>query len=579
MLRSKITLGVVLSCLLAPLTASAQEAAVPASEAQARKLGFYFGMSLEKLSQLGQSNALGVIVDPPAVLGGTFSVAGPEVDGDLRSRWALGFKLGFRLRKDHGSIEGRYFQWDEQQDLFREAGGGKAIANTLASPLAGFDEDLGREFFSGGPDSRATHFEAGVLSEGSEAADPVADGAEDLNYNGRPDFIRFATSDRIVGELKTDLQIVDVDYVRQIKQLGRLTLDGRVGIRAASVHQVTDLGYRDIGAFAAYSDDEGASRVSERTSGLPGCGNSTVVDGDGDGERTTAQNEPDGDGFMDGNCNNRINDQIESVETVTEDRIIADIKATGVGLHVGVDGRFELSKKWRLSGAIGVGLLAAETEYRYRETFTSERDRYPNFIEWDLNGDGVYDNWDLDFDLSCQQPGRIIPPERCVPDVADEAALPFNDATISRRYLLQPLIRSGANYSYVSPRIFNPGPLQQPLGVNADAFTGTGTGRIRVGDPIPESERNRDILKESTLLVDVAGNASGIQPMLDLNVGLEYQFSKFAHFDFGVRSTRWFGAGSFRSVANQVVAGDEVKADDGDFSLTGMYFTITIVPR
>jgi hypothetical protein len=575
MLRSKIMLALVLSCLLAPLKSSAQEAAVPAAEAQARKLGFYFGMSLEKLSQLGQANGLGVIVDPPAVLGGNFSVAGPEVDGDLRSRWALGFKLGFRLRKDHGSVEGRYFQWDEQEDLFREAGDGKAIANTLASPLAGFSEDLGLEFFPGGPDGRATHFEAGTLSEGSEPADPVADGAEDLNYNGRPDFIRFATSDRIVGELKTDFQIMDVDYVRQLKQLRRLTLDGRVGIRAVSVHQVTDLGYRDLGAFAAYSDDEGASRVSERTSTAPGCGNSTVVDGDGDGERTTAQNEPDGDGFMDGNCNSRINDQIESVETVTEDRIIADIKATGIGLHVGVDGRFDLSKKWRLSGGIGVALLAGETEFRYRETFTSERDRYPNFIEWDLNGDGLYDNRDLDFDGSCAD----RPPELCTPDTADQAALPFLDATLNRRYLLQPLMRSGVNYSYVSPRIFSPGPLQQPLGVNADAFTGTGTGRIRVGDPIPESERNRDILRESTLLEDVSGNASGLQPMLDLNVGLEYQFSKFAHFDFGVRSTRWFGAGSFRSVANQVVADDEVKADDGDFSLTGMYFTITIVPR
>ena len=573
MLRRKITLALALSCLSMPLHVRAQEAAVPAAEASARKLGFYFGMSLEKLSQLGQANGIGVIVDPPSVLGGNFSVSGPEIDGDIRSRWALGFKLGFRLRKDHGSIEGRFFQWDEQQDLYREAGDGKAIANTLASPQAGFSEDIGLETFQGAPDGSVTYFEAGTLSEGSEAADFTADGAEDLNFNRQPDFIRFATSDRVVGELKTDFQIFDLDYVRQLKQLKRLTLDGRVGLRAASVHQVTDLGYREIGAFAAYSDDEGGTRVSERTSPT-GCGSSTVVDGDGDGELTDAQNEPDGDGFMDGNCNSRVNDRIESVETITEDRIVADIKATGIGLHVGVDGRFDLAKKWRLSGAIGVGLLAGETEFRYREMFTSERDRYPNFIEWDLNKDGLYDNRDLDFDGSCAG----LPIELCIPDDADANALPLSDARGG--YFPQPLIRNGVHYTYTSNDIIGTGGrLRDPLGVNESAFYGQWAGRIYEGDPIPESERNRDILRETTLLEDVAGKASGLQPMLDINLGLEYQFSKFAHFDFGVRSTRWFGAGSFRSVANQVVAGDEVTADDGDFSLTGMYFTITITPR
>ena len=46
----------------------------PASEAEAapKKLGFYFSMSLQKLSQFGQAHGIGLKVVPPALLGGTF---------------------------------------------------------------------------------------------------------------------------------------------------------------------------------------------------------------------------------------------------------------------------------------------------------------------------------------------------------------------------------------------------------------------------------------------------------------------------------------------------------------------------
>jgi hypothetical protein len=215
-------------------------------------------------------------------------------------------------------------------------------------------------------------------------------------------------------------------------------------------------------------------------------------------------------------------------------------------------------------------VLSGETEFRYRETFTNQRDRYANFIDWDFNKDGVYDNLDLDFDGSCN--GQLP----CVPTFADADAMPFTDGNFN---WVETRIRDGARYTYSSSNIRNPGPLPNSAGVNTGAFDGTWNGRLREGDPVPESERNRDILTETTLLKDQTGSADGIQPMLDLNVGLEYQFSKFAHFDFGLRSSRWFGAGSFREVANDVVAGRTVDADGGDFSMHGMYFTITIVPR
>lgn len=557
-----------------PEPAPATEVA-PATEAEAapKKMGFYFGMSMQRLSQLGQANGIGLEVDGPAVLGGSYSATGKEIDGDLRSRWSLGFTLGFRLRNDNGNVEARFFQWDEQEDLFQEASAGKAIANTLASPSAGYAEDLGQFLQQGPPDGLSSGAEAGTLSEGSEAADPMSDGAEDLNYNRTPDFIRFGTSDAIVGEVKTDFKLTDIDYVRTLQRFQRFTLDGRAGIRVASLDQLTDLGYREFGSFAVFTDDEGAVGTTERRTGsVPGgCGYSAVQDGDGDGESGIQGNEKDGDGFMDGNCNATIGDRLTNVQTVSEDRIITNISSAGIGLNMGVDGRFELTKKWRLSGSIGMSLLSAETEFRYRETFTSERDRYANFIDWDFNGDGVYNNLDLDFDGSCN--GVLT--AGCLPNAGDSAALQ-NDGTFS---YVGARIREGAEYTYSSPRLRNPAPLPNALGVNTNAYTGVYAQAVRVGDPVPESERNRDILSETTLLNDISGSASGIQPMLDLHVGLEYQFSRFAHFDFGLKSTHWFGAGSFREIANDVVAGRPVEADGGDFSLTGAYFNITIVPR
>jgi hypothetical protein len=585
MSRSKSSLAPILTPLLfvallaIPFAASAQDAGVELTpeESAANKLGFYFAMSLDKLSHLGPANGIGVVTTAPAIEGGDVPIAGPEVDGDFRGRWSLGFKLGFRLRKNHGNVEARFFQWDQQQDLLHLAPDGKAIANTLASPSAGYSEDLGAFPYEGPPDGSVGGFEAGSASEGAAAPDPVADGAEDINYNGRPDFIRFLSSNRIVGELKTDYKTADVDYLRTIKKLGRLTLDGRVGVRVASLNQTTDLGYRQLGSFAVYKDDEGGQTTGpayERTSNIAGSrGNSTVQDGDGDGERDPTQNEPDGDGFLDGNGNSVWKDSLDNVQTITEDRIVANMKTSGTGLVLGLDGRFELSKKWRLSGGIAVGGMHGKTEFRYRETFTSERDRYPNFIDWDFNHDGQYNMLDLDFDGSCN--GIVEGCDRI--NNADQAVLP-TDGTFTWVPIRQ---RLGVEYSYVSGRL-SPAtwPLgANPLGVNSNALFGPWANRLRVGDPVPESERNTDVLRETTLLNDISGSKSGISPTVDLDVGLEFQFSKFAHLDFGLRSTRWFGAGSFRALANQVIDGGPVSAGQGDLQLSGGYFTVTIVPR
>jgi hypothetical protein len=565
-LSRPIRAGLPVLALLAPLAAGpvSAQSVLSAEEEAAKRLGFYFALSLESTSQRGMANGIGVVVDEPNVFG-DFDVDGPIVDGDFQDRFNFGFKLGFRLRNDKGRIEANYWQFDEKQDLLRVAPEGKKIANTLASPGAGFFEDVGRRFVPGPPDGQVIGYEAGALSEGNEREPAVVggpnpiDGAEDWNFNGRPDFIRFDTSDRIVGSIETDLKQFDVDYVRRIKRLRRFELDGRAGLRIASLSQVTDLGYRQLGSFAVYNDRE----ADEVTSPRP-CGqnvNLAVQDGDGDGETETSQNERDGDGFMDGDCDGFVFDELESVETVSEDRILARIETEGIGLRLGLDGRFQLSKKWSVSGGVALNLMSTDVEYRYREVFTSERDRFLNFIDWDFNGDGVYDNLDLDFDGSCA--GR--PPEFCDPNVGDAAALAAMGSIAAD-------MRAGVQDSVV----------QSPAGLTqANSYNpGLGNlGRIRPGDAVGEPERNVDVLRETTVLQDVAGSDSGFQPMLDLFLGAEYQFSRFARLDFGLRASRWFGAGRFRTLADDVNAGGAVDITDGDFTTDGYFVRLTVVPR
>jgi len=536
-----------LPCLLAPVVA-AQEAATPTTPAEAAKkrIGFYFGLTLTKLSQQGQANGIGFVVDPPVQPGFPFPVSGDQVDADFNSRLNLEFMVGFRLR-DAGNVEATFLQWDEKQDLLRVAPEGKVIANALASPEAGYFEDVNG--FGG-----VAGFNGGLQTELDASIDPAFDAAEDLNFNGEPDFIRFDTSNRIVGQLSTDYQSFDLDYRRTWKKLRRFTLDWRAGLRAVTLEQNMDLGYRDVGSFAVYVDLEIDSLAGP---GCPRGGN--VQDGDGDGFDTSSQNEADGDGFLDGDCDATIADRIESVETVSEDRIKADIKTSGYGLKFGVDGRFELTKKLRLSGSIGISAVQNDVDFRYRETFVSERDRFLNFIDWDLNHDGVYDNRDLDFDETC------VEADGCVPNTGDNDAVVTDGVTIRTR--------RGVEHSIVS----NSFPGQpDPIGQNPDAYQFGAP--LRVGDAIGEAERNNEITREVRVLHDVTGSSSGISPILDIAVGLEYQFSKLAHVGFGYRSSRWFDAGSFRSLANDVVAGKSPEAS-GDFTIDGAYFTLTITPR
>lgn len=530
------------------------EAAAGTTPEQAvnRRIGFYFGVRLTKLSTLGQANGIGYVVDPPAQPGFPFPVIGKAVDADIHSRLNLEFFVGFRLRT-LGNVEASYMQWNEEQDLLTIPTAGKAIANTLASPLAGFDEDVDG-------DGDASGFEGGTASETRDTRpviDAVTDGAEDVNFNGQADFVRFGTSDRIVGNAATNYQVFDVDFTRRLKQMRRFSLDWRAGLRVASLSQNHDIGYRDIGSFAVYRDDE-----PDRASTLWSCLNyrnppptpSTVQDGDGDGEST--QTEADGDGFLDGNCNVDIQDKLETVDTVSEDRIVAEIRTRGQGIKLGLDGKFELTPKWRLFGNVAVSVVSSKTEYTYRESFTSERDRYLNFIDWDFNGDGVYNNWDLDFDNSCSHE-----------DLPEECRITDNDG-VAIAGSLGVTMRTGAGSSVVP----------NPRGLNASAYRGPNFGVLREGDPVGESERNRDTIKEYTQLHDIAGDASGIHPVLDLNVGFEWQFSRFANVGFGLRSTRWFQAGRFRDLADDVVAGRSPEGG-GDFNMTGAYVTLTIVPR
>ncbi|MEM7247916.1 MAG: hypothetical protein AAF533_21450 [Acidobacteriota bacterium] len=571
MVRSLSLLTLIALLLAGP--AHGQDVLTPEQEA-AKRLGFYFALSLERASPLGQSNGLGVIIDEPDP-GRPLSVVGRETDGDFGGRFDFGFQLGFRLRGKKGRVQGSFYQYDQRQSLLNQPGNGQRIANVLASPDAGFFEDIGCAVCpflnTGVPDGLVRGIE--VAMNGDPDFDQnVLDGAEDWNFNGSPDFIRFDNSDALVGVLETDFQIIDLEYVRQLKRLEKLSLDWRAGIRIASVSQLTDVGYRNFGSFAVYSDNEGPTGASALEETRP-CGafnNSGVQDGDGDGEASSSQNEPDGDGFLDGDCDGLMSDSISSVPTLTEDRILANIDARGAGLRVGLDGRFDLTKKWRLAAGVSLSMLDTKVDYRYTETFTSERDRFLNFIDWDFNGDGVYDNFDLDFNGDCL-PDR---PEFCFPTVADEAVLPTVMVAGRERGFVTIRSRVGARDSVIS----STGPARRaPNGVNDNAFMAP--DQLRVGDPVPESERNRDTLTTTTLLNDLAGSDSGWSPMLDLNLGMEYQFSRFASLDFGLRASRWWGAGRFRELANSVVSRSDVDIMDGDFTMDGYYIRLTVVPR
>jgi hypothetical protein len=566
MLRVLARFAVLLMLLgaLVPV-ARAQESAPESPEVDAKKrIGFYFGLRLTKLSFAEPADDIGIVLDaPPPLPGIPFSLDGDPIDTDFRSRLNLEFFVGFRLRGS-GSVEATFIQWDEKQDLYQEAPQTNGFFNSLASPLAGLSEDMDG-------DGDVNGIEGGDLAEiDNRAADIYADGAEDVNFSGgAPEFLKFDTSDRIVGEASTDYQTFDVDYRRTFKDGGRLHLDWRAGIRIASIDQTYDVGYRQLGSFAVFVDEELDAPVTAyvRCPPPPAPGGrdlwgqqaSSVQDGDGDGDNPS-QFEADGDGFLDGNCNNSIEDRLISIPTLSEDRVVANISTNGYGVKMGMDARLDLSKnkKWRLVGSVGVSALHTTVEHRWRETFTSERDRYLNFIDWDFNRDGVYDMLDLDFDGSC---GGVASAD-CTPTTGDSAALGGVYAVTPIRY------RDGIQAS-VSPTA---------RGLNDDAYRGANDGTIREGDPVGESERNRDILRETTLLADFEGKASGIKPVLDLQLGLEWQFSKFAHVGFGMRTSTWFDAGKFRSIADDVAAGRTPEAD-GNFNLTGAYVTLTVVPR
>ncbi len=535
---------------LAPQALMAQEVA-PASpeEAAKKRIGFYFGLRLTDLSVKDQANGISVLIDEPPVDGLPFPIDGTPVDVDYGSRLNLEFIVGFRLR-DRGSIEATFMQWDEKQDLFQVAPEGKAFANVLASGAAGINEDIDG-------DGDVLGFEGGLASD--PTFDAVLDGAEDLNFTGAAEFIPFDHANRIVGDSSTDYQAFDIDYRRGMKETKKFRLDWRAGLRMASLSQTHDIAYRELGAFAVFIDEEADIAASPPWNCLDwgytrGTAN-PVQDGNGDGETNPNSNELDGDGFLNGNCNPIIDDRLESVETVSEDRIIGRIHTSGLGVKAGLDARFDFTKKWRITGSMGVALMHSDTKLRYTETFTSERDRFPNFIEWDFNGDGVYDMHDLDFDGSCAG----LPVEECRIDGADTAAI---NGQLAIRY------RDGiGNARVASPRGQNPG-----------AFTGAAVGLLREGDPVPGSERNNDILRETLLLHDVSGKSKAYSPAIDLTVGFEWQFSRFASLGFGWRALRWMDAGRFSNLADDVRAGRTPKGD-GDLDLSGGYFSLTIVPR
>jgi hypothetical protein len=533
---------------------------------EGERLGMFIRLTLNDL-QLQNSGLLLAAVDDPAE-----PLAGKVIESSWNSRLTPEFLLGFMLPGDRGTLQFRWFQFDETLDIGQHGG---PFRNLWASPMAGFDEDLdgdgdvdGFDCGSGGvpgdPDQ-------GCEDDGDQDIGDLKDGAED--YGGRaglPDFIAFSHSNSLVAKHSAEVLHLDLEYVRKIKEGMRFHLDGSVGLRFARVNQSLELSYRELGAFAAYIDDPNDSFRSTNS-----CPNEPI-DADGDGNNPSGDRT--GDGWGNGNgprvnqgtsCgagqDSRVGDDLIHIPIQNEDRINASISSEGFGIVAGLRSEYWFAReprkttpggfkrKWSLESGLRVGIVWGDSDAAYQETFIRERDALPNFINWDFNQDGYFgrnpESGAHDFDFNGD--GRVTQED-------------WADDQISKIPL------AGAKLGILDSIC---GGIACPDGTPADPYA---DGEINEGDPIPESERNTNIVRTTTTVRDMRASTSQMFTSVEVDVGLRYRFSRFADISFGARATRWFDVGNLRPLTS----GETAEAlTNGDISLHGFFVTLTVWPK
>jgi hypothetical protein len=518
------------------------------------------------------------------------------VDAKWNSRLTPELLVGFELKRNRGTVQFRYFQFDHTLDIGDD---GASFRNVWASGIAGWDEDAdgdgdvdGWDCGSGpvfpNPPGGPACEEDGDNDVGDSIVPNIKDGAEDDNMNRVADHIGFTHSNNLLAQSTAELQTWDIEYVRRFAEGNRFSLDWSAGIRYARVKQDLGISYREFGAFAAYRDNPNDS--SRTTAG----GLIRYIDADGDGNLPDTSGLPagdrSGDGWGNGNgprvnggfgpgTDSRADDDLISVPTINEDRITASVDADGFGMVFGLRGETWLTRdpmkkkvkrgkkgfprRWSLESGLRVGFLSGDQDYRYDETFTRERDALPNFIDWDFNQDGVYGvgahGHDFDFngdgvvDQRDWDPNTVIPEER---EAWDNRQI---NIAAQRDGILESVRGNCEGCREPDPGDVHP----------------YQNGFIDEGDPIPESERNTSIYRMTTSRSD-GGSRSRMFTSLELDVGLRYRFSRFADIAFGARTSRWFDVGNLKNVP---LGADARMLTDGDMTMDGFFVTLTVWPR
>jgi len=535
-----------------------------AGEQAEKKWGMFVRLRASGLKVGNQALLLGVR-DEPGI-----PFAGDVLDADWGYKIAPEIQFGFILPNGRDQFRVRFFQFDETLNI----GQNGPFANTWASALAGVDEDLDGDGTVNGFDCTGTGFAPGsttIPCESDGQFEPILDGAEDLNFNGQRDFIRFTHSDTIAAEIQTEVLTFDIDYARPLKRTPRFTLEGSAGLRYVNLSQDMKMIYSDYGAFAAYQD-------SKDDSFYIGAGGAPLpYDADGDGllpiiGGTSCSRDCMGDGWGDGNRRRQVGDDLIHVPTVDQDIIEAKVETRGGGLTLGLRGEYlfrgkrleetttaGFKRSWALETTVNLGLMYGDTTYSLTEVFVDERDAFPNFIDWDLNDDGFYGDGPKGHDFDCNGDTKV--------DFQDWLG-PCNEEVYGPGKSLNGWSLTGAAPGLIDS-VFPVGE-----GYPDNPFDDQ---TLDQGDPIPESERNTTIVQTTQTLRDLSGDNSGqFFASLDIDLGVRWYFSRFADISFGARASRWFDVGNLKAVHSDTSAD---RLADGDLTLQGFFVTLTVRPK
>ena len=104
-------------------------------------------------------------------------------------------------------------------------------------------------------------------------------------------------------------------------------------------------------------------------------------------------------------------------------------------------------------------------------------------------------------------------------------------------------------------------------------------GQMDVGDPVPESERNTTIKRETTEIRNIQGKVSDEwYGSAAIQVGVDYRFNRFISVGVGVKAERWFNVGQLSEV---MAITDPIahRAPSGDIGFEGWFLGIKLTPR